>query len=362
MPIPSPAEQLRFLKDVQALLEDGQFVSTYKFALLIALADVAVESGVDDDRSLEVPIAAIAEKYLEYYWQHSAPYPGRGHRQPLASATGKQARVVSVLHERRLEGFDSLARLRADHAAWRETLRTIEATIKVMPLFKLQQIGGVERTFLYPNEVRDGAVRLEPGVAYHLRNFHPLVTGLARERWLAMIRRLPANLYAVGQSQDLEAFLFGSGREPVAQHFEPLLAAQRGRCLYCGQSIRSGSGHVDHFIPWMLHRCNELPNLVAAHDHCNQSKKAWLACESHLERWVSRNAETASVLGKAPASEPTLRDVAPLDRVAHVALWAYDRAFDLQTLVWESGRQLQPLTGRYRTLLASGDGDGRWAR
>ena len=39
MGIPSADDQVRFLRDVQALLEDGQFVATYKYALLIALAE-----------------------------------------------------------------------------------------------------------------------------------------------------------------------------------------------------------------------------------------------------------------------------------------------------------------------------------
>ncbi|HEX6852978.1 MAG TPA: hypothetical protein VF139_16400 [Candidatus Polarisedimenticolaceae bacterium] len=44
-PEPSPAEQLRFLENYQTLLDEGQFTATYKFALLVALADLAVESG-----------------------------------------------------------------------------------------------------------------------------------------------------------------------------------------------------------------------------------------------------------------------------------------------------------------------------
>ena len=44
---PSPEEQVRFLENFQTLLSEGQFTSTYKFALLVALADIAVESPVD---------------------------------------------------------------------------------------------------------------------------------------------------------------------------------------------------------------------------------------------------------------------------------------------------------------------------
>ncbi len=37
--------QIQFLNKIQLLLESGKFTSTYKFALLIALTNVAVEKG-----------------------------------------------------------------------------------------------------------------------------------------------------------------------------------------------------------------------------------------------------------------------------------------------------------------------------
>ena len=42
---PSPESQLVFLSKLQRLFAEGDFTATYKFALLIALADLAVELG-----------------------------------------------------------------------------------------------------------------------------------------------------------------------------------------------------------------------------------------------------------------------------------------------------------------------------
>ncbi len=44
---PSPTEQLKFLQKIQRLINEGGFVATYKFALLYAIADIAVEDGDD---------------------------------------------------------------------------------------------------------------------------------------------------------------------------------------------------------------------------------------------------------------------------------------------------------------------------
>ncbi len=45
--IPTPEEQVKFLRNIQRLLAEGLFVASYKFALLHALADLAVLKGDD---------------------------------------------------------------------------------------------------------------------------------------------------------------------------------------------------------------------------------------------------------------------------------------------------------------------------
>lgn len=44
-PAPSAEAQLAFLSELQPLFAEGDFTTTYKFALLIALSDLAVELG-----------------------------------------------------------------------------------------------------------------------------------------------------------------------------------------------------------------------------------------------------------------------------------------------------------------------------
>lgn len=45
---PTPDFQLELLSKLQRLFSEGDFTATYKFALLIALADLAVELGHDE--------------------------------------------------------------------------------------------------------------------------------------------------------------------------------------------------------------------------------------------------------------------------------------------------------------------------
>jgi hypothetical protein len=55
-------------------LSEGQFVATYKYALLVAIADLAIKRGSDAGSELDLPIRAIAEEFIELYWRHGAPY------------------------------------------------------------------------------------------------------------------------------------------------------------------------------------------------------------------------------------------------------------------------------------------------
>jgi len=57
---PTAEFQLKFLAMIERLLSQGQFSSTYKFALLIALTKIAVESGDDTSDELEVALEDVA--------------------------------------------------------------------------------------------------------------------------------------------------------------------------------------------------------------------------------------------------------------------------------------------------------------
>jgi hypothetical protein len=96
--IPSPDDQLAFLSKLQRLFAEGDFTATYKYALLIAMSDLAVEAGRDDDSSLRLTHQSLARKFIELYWQQTAPYgSGRGKSAVLVQNVGEQAAVVSAI-------------------------------------------------------------------------------------------------------------------------------------------------------------------------------------------------------------------------------------------------------------------------
>src|SRR5207249_11673327 len=74
----SPERQIEFLSNLQRLLAEGSFVSTYKYALLLSLGDLCVELGRDDDTPLRIPTRRIGKKFAEYYWRQCRPYRPMG--------------------------------------------------------------------------------------------------------------------------------------------------------------------------------------------------------------------------------------------------------------------------------------------
>ena len=136
---PGDRGQLDFLQHVQRIFDEGEFVATYKFALLIALVELAIERGDDTGAPLELDLHSIAEKFIEQYWPHAAPYgTAEGAPAVLVQNHGRQAAIVARIAEARGR-FGSLARAKSDRS-WRGFVGGIAQIVKEMPLWKLQTL------------------------------------------------------------------------------------------------------------------------------------------------------------------------------------------------------------------------------
>jgi hypothetical protein len=345
---PTPAEQLAFLGNVERLLSEGQFVATYKYALLVTLADLAVKYGTDDGRELEMSIRDIAESFIELYWRQCAPY-GSGVRDgdgiPIQN-TGRQASILTIVGELRRR-HTSLAEAQRS-ASWATAMRNAGRLVTQMPLWRLQRLRNGTLDCLYVRSPRRGHIRLKAGVAANLRRFHGMIVRMAQSEWLRFVQALPGNAALLGPTADLDQFLFGSERAAVLRIAKPLADVQQGLCLYCQRRI--SAGQVDHFIPWSRYPRDLVHNLVLAHIQCNRDKSDLLAAEPHLERWLRRNDGHQVAIADAGRRAGLVVD-AP--GAISVAAWAYAHGEQLQTAAWLRGDSVEPLSGRWRKLLAS---------
>ncbi len=186
-----------------------------KYAVLLALMDLCLErtqaSGTPPD---VVSTLELAEKIVEIYWPHTAPFGARAREaRVLRQNTSGQAEIVSAI-----------TRFRARHApeaatSWQGRLdapkeyealvRSVEWKLIEMPLPRLQRMGAASEEFLYQigwnesiakrtvdryvegdTEAFDNRVYLKPGVGEYLLQLNGLLRPLIHRRWCAMVALL----------------------------------------------------------------------------------------------------------------------------------------------------------------------------
>lgn len=176
-PNPTPEEQVHFLRNIQRLLSEGLFVASYKFALIHALADLAVLKGDDSGAPLRIDTKEIAAKFVELYWQQCRPFTIGGEPTGLVlqQNTGRQAAIISEIAKSQEEFGSSLFRLKQVASdRWSKLISEVDQVVRTMPLWKLQTVGDERLDFLYENLDRGNEVTLKPGVAYCFREFYEI--------------------------------------------------------------------------------------------------------------------------------------------------------------------------------------------
>lgn len=350
---PSAADQLLFLSRVQRLLDSGRFSATYKFALFLSLAELAVEQGDDTDARMVLSLEAIAERFLTLYWRQAAPYPAISTNAVLRQNSGQNAEIIRKITQAQQSLGLSLNQAKS-RPEWLNLLRDAKRIVVKMPLLKLQTIGNhgnatQAECFLYRNAIINDQIELLPGVAFCLRRFFPLLQGMVRAKWLSWVQT--QNKQVLGSVQDLESFMFGANRTDMQAVRRALFEIQDGRCFYQSRvRLEVKTAHVDHFIPWAKYPCDAVANLVLASPRANAGKRDHLAAAEYLGIWRDRNEVHAEHLAAA-ASTASLE--AGATAVSRVAAWAYGIHEGIGGLVWHASDGLVPLDPAWRQILSA---------
>jgi 5-methylcytosine-specific restriction endonuclease McrA len=343
-PPPSAEQQLEFLAKLQRLFAEGDFTATYKFALLISLADLAVELGQDNGDPLRLTLRQIANRFVDLYWQQAVPYSRPGAAQPplvLQQNPGNQAAIVTAIVEFRCRtGCSTLTAARRS-SEFPDLIGAVSGTVSAQPLTYLQNVGGSELRFLYERE--HGAVVLLPGVMYCLRRFQPLVQQLARSHWVGHVKRNAANRLVLAESGDLEAFLFEMPRQSLELVAQGLRKLSNHHCFYCGTKVQDAAD-IDHFVPFSMYPADRIHNFVLAHPACNRSKSDTLAARPHLERWlefVSRSDDALREIGELAGR---VGDSLGARAIAH---WGYANALHSGGQAWVRSNAYEQIDSTY---------------
>jgi hypothetical protein len=343
---PSPQDQIQFLVNVQRLLNEGLFVASYKFALLLSLADLCVEKADSSGDAVSLSSYEMAEKFIQYYWRQAAPYPSAATSKILQQNTGNQAEILNIIRDTRTQYGDSLPLITKKADVWPRLVRRIAKVVRVMPLWKLQTVGPERMDFLYENADAGTEIELRPGVAYCFRKFHALLTDLVRGAWSRYVRQL--NLAVLGEATDLNEFLFGSERISLAVVRPVLLEIQNGRCFYCRSTLTPAGTQVDHFVAWARYPVDLGHNFVLADSKCNRQKRDRLPACEHLAMWTERNARFGDQIAEGLTRQGIISELT----ASHcVAQWAYGQTEGAGGLTWLRKDEMVPLDPGWLSVL-----------
>lgn len=294
---------LRFGEKVLAVLEQGSFTATYKYALLLAIIDALLEgTAVDGSPPQTITTRELARKTIDLYWPQCRDFVSARGTGLLRQNTSGQAEIVTAVTRFR-EGSSRTTLTHSQAAQERPApyellLDRVEYKLVQMPIPRLQRFGTAEERFIYDFNwdkligrravLREPLViTMVPGAAEALVQIAGLLRPLIQRQWAAMVASVNRTLV---EDSQLEEFLFGIDRTSLARVRSDLTDVQDRRCFYCDHVLK-GTPHVDHFIPWSRHPDNNICNLVVADSGCNGRKRDFLAAPGHLERWLDRMAD-----------------------------------------------------------------------
>lgn len=335
LPAPTFDFQIKFLKYIQWLLESGSYTSTYKFALLMSLVNVAIESGTHGNDPLPISYERLAEQFIKLYWDQALPYTHHQNHSDsgtLYQNSGNQAVVISKISALQSKQTN-INKAKMNHANdWAKMRKAIAQTIHKNPAKFLQSPENVERTFLYHyDEKNKTGITLNCGIAYCLAHFSHIIFKLCQQYWTEFIRNNKRNQHLFNQDTDLQGFLFNQSRQNLASLLPMLIDIQDCKCFYCAKPLKKDM-EVDHFIPWSKYPNDTAHNFVLADRSCNNAKRDYLADIPFYERWQLRNQAYNQDITSFAIEKGFTADLATSEKVSK---WAYHLAKDNQDLVWQ---------------------------
>ncbi|WP_201532847.1 HNH endonuclease [Psychrobacter ciconiae] len=337
LPAPTFDFQIKFLKYIQWLLESGSYTSTYKFALLMSLVNVAIESEAYGNSTLFISYEALAEQFIKLYWDQALPYI---HDQDANSDSlgilyqnlGSQAIVITSISALQSKQAN-INKAKMNHANdWTKMRKTIAQTIHKNPAKFLQSPENVERTFLYHyDEKNKNGITLNCGIAYCLAHFSNIIFKLCQQYWTEFVRNNKRNQHLFNQNTDLQGFLFKQSRQNLASLVPMLIDIQDCKCFYCAKPLKKDM-EVDHFIPWSKYPNDTAHNFVLADRGCNNAKRDYLADIPFYERWQFRNQTYHQDITSFAIEKGFTAHLATSEKIGK---WAYNLAKENQDLVWQ---------------------------
>jgi len=284
-------------KDFIHILTQGKKNNTYKFAFARFLLDFAnsmevkkLEQFERENKLVDVTYDEIAKYFLEYYWHQEFHSMIRQNFQ-----IDKKPLVIKILRDLFKQGqyighsFKKIKEKEPNTIIEAKKRIAKQCFAEVVPRFQNIAIGNkieVRRTFYVPYE-KESKIKIKPKALLFFKQYYPLLKNSVILEWAKFLEKINKNLPKLISKIESEDVPRGSLKK-----YEKLLLKFFKNCFYCNlslESIDSKKIHVDHFIPRVYIREDEIWNLVLSCQECNCRKLGSLAPEKFREDLIQRN-------------------------------------------------------------------------
>ena len=307
-----PGDRLQPIETVESILWDDRKQNTYKFALVRALADLAVTRSAlgtwTVDGHVQIPIVEIADRWVAYYWSLVEP-KAEGTLRLGQQARGKQdmafRRPLTALAARWQQhgGYPSFEAAR-ERGRLVEEDRTLLREVQTLMRGAIRQpvrYAGNERTGKHLFDYAHGAVLVEGSIWTELSLMGRWIEDSVLLRWAEFVVGLNGQDPEATVAHVLPLLLRprAAGRDTRVAREAYLTAMGEGSiaCVWSGTPIRSSETlAVDHAIPWALRYSNDLWNLLPADATINGQKSDRLPARALLDTARPRIVESWEIL------------------------------------------------------------------
>jgi SAM-dependent methyltransferase len=279
-------QQLRPIDQIEGVLNRDRKVATYKLALFRALCDIALTNyhlaEWRPDGSVGIPVRAIAERWIYYYWplfEGSVKFipqirgESRTCEKPVAFRGLLENLIASYQSCGGLNRFTLDYRSDQLNAGIRETTkRLITRLIRTILEGPVIYAGGSLETgclFGYDAERRhvivDGAIWREFCLAGHW------IKDALILRWAELTSKIAKG--EIKPSEIIDLLLTVPIAERDVDAARAVYEALDSKVCVWSNILLQGRFEVDHVVPFSLWQNNELWNLLPAHPKVNHNKK-----------------------------------------------------------------------------------------
>jgi len=283
-----------FENDFIHILTQGKKSNTYKFAFARFLLDFAksmdikkLEESEYENKIIDVSYEEIAKYFLEYYWHQEFHSKIRQNYE-----TDKKPWIIKILREYFKQGkyighsFKKIKELEPESVKKAEKKITEKCFTEVVPRFQNIAVGNKTefRDTFYILCEKNRKIRIKPKALLFFREFYPLLFNSVILEWAKFLEKINKNLPKLISKIENEDVPRTSLKK-----YEKVLNPFFKNCFYCNNLLESKKTHVDHFIPRVYIREDEIWNLVLACSECNCIKLGSLAPEIFRENLIQRN-------------------------------------------------------------------------